>query len=322
MSRRKSLRRTNDLQDTLRLNSLTYLDYLERLKRIAMSMFEWENLPASMNARYIEMCLYYTGKAAFLYDEDFGYINTRATNTGYINIYGIPTRLNCFSYSYHTDRNTYTGFNENAKKTDDAILVMNNYEMIPTATQIELYAERLTEAQRTCDININAMRTPVLIETDQNGRFTLKQVYEQYEGNHPVIYANKANGIADSLRVLKTEAPIVFDKVMEYKRDIFNEALTFLGISNLDEKKERRVVNEAESNNELNNLNLQAFLAPRKQACKEFNEKFGLTDDKAIDVKVRSDIHNIIKETESIVTDLKDDVLEEGITDLGEGVNV
>lgn len=320
--RRKALKKTNELKDTLRLNSDTYSDYLERLKRIAMSMFEWENLPASMNARYIEMCLYYTGKAAFLYDENYGFINTQAVDTGYINIYGIPTKLNCFSFSYNTTRNTYMGFNKKTGKEKEAILVMNNYDMIPTATQIELYAERLTEAQRTCDINVNAMRTPVLIETDQNGRFTLKQVYEQYEGNQPVIYANKANGIADSLRVLKTDAPIVFDKVMEYKRDIFNEALTFLGISNLDEKKERRVVNEAESNNEVINLNLQAFLAPRKQACKEFNEKFGLTGDKAIDVKVRSDIHNIIKETESIVADLKDDVLEDGITDLGEDVNV
>lgn len=318
---RKSLKRTNDLKDIMRLNSLTYLDYLERLKRIALSMFEWVNLPESMNARYLELCLYYTGKAALLNDEQYGFINTRVTNNGYINIYGIPTQLNCFSYSYHTTRSTYMGFNEDSKNSDEAILVMNNYEMIPTATQIELYAQRLCEAQRTCDVNINALKTPILIEIDQNQKLTLKNVYEQYDGNAPVIYGNKASGLPDSIKVLKTDAPIVFDKIMEYKRDIFNEALTFLGISNLDEKKERRVVNEAESNNEVINLNLQAFLAPRKQACKEFNEKFGLTGDKAIDVKVRSDIHNIIKEAESIVNDLKDNVLEEGISDLGEGAN-
>ena len=105
---------------------------------------------------------------------------------------------------------------------------------------------------------------------------------------------------------------------MEYKRDILNEALTYLGISNLDEKKERRVVNEAESNNEVINLNLQAFLAPRKQACKEFNEKFGFTGEDEIDVKVRSDIHNLVKDLESVVKEDFDDL--NVTTDLGEGV--
>ena len=85
-------------------------------------------------------------------------------------------------------------------------------------------------------------------------------------------------------------------------KEIWNDFLTFLGISNLDEKKERLVTKEADSNNELINMNMQSYLIPRKQACKEFNDKFGLTDtSKAIDVKLRSDLYNIIKENESII---------------------
>ena len=94
---------------------------------------------------------------------------------------------------------------------------------------------------------------------------------------------------------------------MTYKKQIWNEALTFLGINNImEEKKERLVTGEVDSNNELINLNLQARLAPRKQACKEFNELFGLTGEKAIDVRVRSDLFNIIKQAESVVTDYKE----------------
>lgn len=307
----------NGFEDTLYLNDETYFDYLERLKSVAMSMFEWVNLPDSMDSRYLEQCLYYLGKASLLYDKDYGFINTRCNSNGYVNIYGLPTRLHCYSFSYSSDRKTYMGYNEKSRPEYEAILVLNTFERIPTAIGLELYALRLAEAQRTCDINIKAQRTPILIETDNDQRFTLKQVYEQYDGNVPVIYGNKNAGLPDSLKALKTDAPIVFDKVMEYKRMILNEALTFLGITNLDEKKERRVVNESEANNEYVNLNLQKFLAPRKEACKQFNEKFGFTGDKAIDVKLRSDIHNIIKDVESIVNDFKSD---DGITDLGEGV--
>ena len=79
------------------------------------------------------------------------------------------------------------------------------------------------------------------------------------------------------------------------------------------DKKERLVSDEANSNNELINLNLQSFLAPRKEACKQFNEWFGLTGtDKEIDVRVRSDLHNIIKQEESIIKDYKEEGEEVG----------
>lgn len=73
------------------------------------------------------------------------------------------------------------------------------------------------------------------------------------------------------------------------------------------DKKERLVSDEANSNNELINLNLQSYLAPRQHACKLFNEKFGLTGKNAISVRVRSDLHNIIKNNESIIMDYNKD---------------
>ena len=79
--------------------------------------------------------------------------------------------------------------------------------------------------------------------------------------------------------------------------------LSYLGINNLSEKKERLISDETNSNNELINMNLQSYLAPRKKACEQFNEKFGLTGDNTIDVKVRSDLLNIIKNEGSAVFD-------------------
>lgn len=82
--------------------------------------------------------------------------------------------------------------------------------------------------------------------------------------------------------------------------------LHFYGINNLQvEKKERLIDSESNANNELINLNLQSFLAPRQLACKQFNECFGLTGDKEISVRVRSDLENIIKHEESIVAQYK-----------------
>ena len=290
----------SDFGDAQLVNGQTYNDYIYRMKKIILSMFEWKNLPDTMNARYLEMCLYYKGQAAMLYDENYGYINTQAVDSGYINIYGLPTLINCFSYSYNTQRNLYVpDSDENAEKDKECILVMNTFERIPTCSTIELFAMRLAEAQRTADVNIKAQRTPVLVYGTKEQEFTLRNLYTQYDGNAPVIYGNKDNLATSSLQAIKTEAPYIADKILEYKKEIWNEFLTYIGVSNLDEKKERMISTEANSNNEVINLNLETFLAPRKQACKEFNEKYGLN----IDVEVRSDLYNIIKQNESIVSD-------------------
>lgn len=305
MIRKKNRKKfiNSNFEDAMLLNSETYTDYLERMKKIALSMFEWVNLPDSMNSRYLEMCLYYKGQAALLYDEDYGFINTQAADSGYINIYGLPTKLNCYSYSFNKDRELYIP-GSNLPAEEECILVLNNYQRVPTASTIALFAQRLAEAQRTCDININAQKTPIAIRTDKNTELTLRNLYAQYDGNSPVIISDKNVINEKPLEVLKTDAPFIANEVRAYMKEIWNDFLTFIGINNLDEKRERLISMEAGGNNELINMNMQSYLIPRKQACKEFNDKFGLTGgSKAIDVKLRSDLYNIIKENESIVSD-------------------
>lgn len=289
-------------RDAILMNNETYIDYLERMKKICLSMFEWQNLPDTMNERFLEMCLYYKGQAALLKDSNYGYINTQAADSGYINIYGLPTLINCFSYSYNTQRNLYVPDSDD-NEDDSCILVMNTFERVPTCATIELFAQRLADAQRLIDTNISAQRTPVLILTDKSQEFSLRNLYTQYDGNTPVIFANKDQLNPEAIRTINTEAPYIIDKVMNYKREIWNEFLTTIGVSNLSEKRERLVTAETDSNNELVNMNMQSFLIPRQKACEEFNKLFGLTGDKAISVRVRSDLYNIVKQYDSIADD-------------------
>lgn len=134
-----------NFKDNNIINDLTYFDYLDRFKKIALSIFEWVNLPSSMNAEYLEKCLYYEGQATLLKDKNYGFINTRCCSNGKINIYGFPTNLNCYSYDYQSSRKLYTGLNPNltdAQKeymeTNECILVRNNWERIPTARYIRI----------------------------------------------------------------------------------------------------------------------------------------------------------------------------------------
>ena len=316
-------------EDSFVVNEATYYDYLNRFRRIALSMFEWVNLPKSMDARYLEQCLYYNGQASFLYDKKYGFINTKCAGSGKINIYGLPDRLNCFSYGFNSMRELYVGLNKvnPQKKEEECILVMNNVDRTPTATSMELFAWRLYLAQRTCDVNISGQRFPVMIVGDDKQRLMLENLYTQYNGNQPFIFGNKNQLTDDMLKAINTSSPYVADKLTEYKKEIWNEALTYLGINNMSiHKKERLTENESDENNELVNLNLQSMLAPRLEACRQFNEKFGFTGtDKEISVRVRSDLKNVIKMEQSIVSDYQDNKRidePENIEKLKEGVTI
>lgn len=320
MRRRLVGNKVKKFKDYQYVNDDTYYDFLERLKKVALSMFEWVNLPDSMDSRYLEYCLYYSGQAALLKNETGQFINTKACSGGDLNIYELPTKIECYSVDYNVERKNYDGYNKDLydprtgefkeiNPDEYCVYVLNNQNRYATCWTLELFAYRLYLAQRTADTNISVNKTPFIIAVDNNQRLTMENLYSQVDENKPVIFGTKetAATIKDDLRVLPTNAPFIADKLMDYEREIWNQALSFLGINNLSEKKERLIKDETNSNNELINLNLQSYLVPRKLACERFNKLFGLTGDKAIDVKVRSDLYNIIKQEESIIADYNND---------------
>lgn len=323
MRRRMVGNKTSKFKDYLYINDDTYIDYVERLKKVAISMFEWINLADSMDSRYIEKCLYYTGQAALLENNDGIKINTRACSAGELNIYELPTQINCYSVGFNTIKKKYDGFaTDNINPSDYCVYVLNNENRYPTAPTLELFAYRLYLAQRCIDINISVNKLPYVISVSENKRLTLENLINQIDENKPAIFGDEelASTLRDGLKVLSTNPPFIADKLNQYKTEIWNEALSYLGINNLAEKKERLISDETNSNNELINLNLQSYLIPRKLACEQYNKLFGLEGDKKIDVRVRSDLYNIIKQEESVVADYnRDGVIDE--KDVKESIN-
>ena len=255
----------SQFKKTLADNDITFIDIYNRLRLLAISRYEWKNLPKSCNARYLEQILYYRGLACFISDETLGILNLQCIPSATLNVYDESLQ--------------YTAFSTNYNKTfgrDNIILVYNNYDMLPTDLTIRCYAERLYNAIRTIDVNIRCHKTPILIKCDEKQRLTLKNLYKSYDGNEPVIFGDKSLN-TDNFTVLKTDAPFIADKMYQYVNSLWSEVLTFLGINNNSQegKKERLVVDEINSNNQNISLNAQIGLLTRQEACKNFNEMYG-----------------------------------------------
>ena len=324
--KRKNIRPDNlKFIDSALSNDDTYFDYLRRMKMVALSMFEWK-LPKGMDSRYLERSLYYKGMATMFETPEFGFINTQCSTNGYLNIYGLPSALMCNTFNgLHWYKKLFTQLGEDEEtikkqREEECVFVMNDWEGMPTAFTIEQFAYRMYLAQRTADVNMSAQRTPVMVVCSDKQRLTMENLYSQYDGNQPFIFGDKDSNINENtLKALKTDAPFICDKVIDYKKEIWNEFLQFLGVNSISiEKKERLITDEANQNNEVINLYLQSRLAPRQKACDQFNELYGLTGDDKIEVRVRSDLHNIIKNAESVILDEKEKLLENKITEEGD----
>ena len=278
MGRRKRIldSTTRNFIDSATKNNITFQYYYNRLTELAISMFEWKNLPESVDPRFLELTLFSDGMCIFFRDEVMGELALQTMIGGNLSVYRIPK----IRRAYATN-----GYN---KKLDenDSVIIFNNMIHTNSIRDIEMFAQRLYNIDRTIDVNINAQKTPILITCNENERLTMKNIYKEFDGNSPVIYANKGFD-PKSVNVLKTDAPLVADKLYQLKTQIWNEALTYLGISNINvQKKERLLQDEVTRNLGGTIASRYPRLEARKQACQQINKMFNLD----IDVDYRDDI--------------------------------
>lgn len=266
-------KKLNQTDIQILVNNKTFNDFYNRIKLIALSMFEWIGLPDSCNARFLERQLFEVGRCVYFDKSDLGHIISKVTDNKQLNHYDEPTGYVADSVTFHQEL-----------KPEECVIIRNNILEIPTKDTIELMCYRLYELQTTIDTNIKAQKTPVLIVGDDKSILTLKNTYMKYTGNEPVIYSDKNFNVNQNFTVLKTDAPFVADDLIKCKHEIMNECMSFLGLNNANtDKKERMITDEVNANNELIEMFLWVMLNTRQEACREIKEKFGVN----VQVKVR-----------------------------------
>lgn len=263
MSRKTAQR---EFWESAKMNNATFRMYFDRLVGIAVSMFEWHNLPKSIDPRFLELSLFTEGKALFFRDEVMGELALKFMSAGVLDVYQIPTRRVAFAANgYHKDLDD-----------TNSVIIWNNVMHTNSFNDVEASALRLYDIQRTIDTNIKAQKTPVMIQASEEQRLTMKQLYKQYEGNEPFIFADKDLKMND-IKAISTQAPYVADVLFNAKKEIWNECLSALGVPVTDRvKRERLLAAEIAGDKASSYAQQYIRLYPREKACEQINEMFGL----------------------------------------------
>ena len=259
-------RKNAEFWESAKYNNASFMEYYNRLTELSIAMFKWTGVPDTLDIRFLELILFGDGMAVFFKDEDIGYLALRCMIGGHLNLYQIPDERTAYASN---------GYNMPLNEKN-SVIIFNNKLHTNSVLTVENFARRLWNLDRTIDINCNAQKTPVLISCDETQRLTLKNVYMQYEGNYPVICSDK-NLNPNSLKVLSTGAPYVADKLYMLKTQIWNEALTYLGISNVNMTKKERLISDEVIRNQGGVIaNRNSRLKERQWACEQINRMFDL----------------------------------------------
>lgn len=280
------MKRKSDFLSTQQINTATYNMYLNRLCDIAISSFNWVDLPTTVDERYLEMLLLTEGKCIFFRDEVLGYIVTSFSDGGNLNIYNQPVKRVA---------NGNNGYHNESLDENNSVIIYNDYMHTVIYPTLEMYAWRLYNITRTIDININGQKTPITILCDEKNKLSLENLYMQYDGNKPVIYGNK-NLDLNNIKVLNTGSNMIAPQLYDILHKMWNDAMMFLGYAPLSDKRERVINLEAQQSFASTSANYFSRLSARKQGCKYINDVFGLD----VDVDFRqNEVMTLDKEVDS-----------------------
>ena len=273
-------RKRNYFNESAIMNKRAYRHYLNRLTELALSIFEYKNMPDTVDIAYMERALFFEGTALFFKDDVTGeFYALKNTGNSDLNVTGIPMQRTALGEN---------GYN-NRLNVKNSVIIYNNMIRTNSFPDMQMYALRLANIDRSIDVNVNAQKTPVIILASEQQRLTMLNLFKEVDGNAPVIFGDK-NLDLNTIKGLNIGAPFVSDKLYDLKNQIWNEALTYLGISNINiQKKERLITDEVVRNQGGTIASRYSRLESRRYAFSLINKMFGLN----IEVNYREDFQQV-----------------------------
>lgn len=249
------------------VNWSTFNHYYDLIELMCINRYEWENLPKSVDMRYIELGLFRKGRMLYFNDEVLGDLCLEMSGDGDISMYREPKKR----FAYSTGSGGYTV----QRDINNSVIIYDNFLRKNSINSAIFFAQRLAEVTRTTDVNLHVQKTPYIICCEESQKLTMENLLKDVEENMARVFGYKGLDV-NAITVLKLDAPFIADKLSVEKMKIWNECLTWMGINNSNtEKRERMVTAEANSNTECIDFMMQVGLNARLEAVRKINKMFG-----------------------------------------------
>ena len=217
--------------------------FMKKFEIIALNLFQWENLPLTIEERYIEKALFDKGLVCLVDDKNFGQIVVGCSYSQNMNIWGEPTEVITTGYNYvksfnieNTVDTTYTRDNDNEEGINSALVCQNNDLALSTREILEYYVNKLVEVELSTFTNVYLQKFPFLINTTRDNEQTMRTLISKVDKGEPyIMYNKKIADLSNAVDVFNLNVPFVADKLMQYRFEtereiytLFHQLITFL----------------------------------------------------------------------------------------------
>lgn len=269
-------------------NLRTYWSWWQLFFTAALTSFRWVGLPPEIDARYLEMCLFFNGNAALTQrvpdpHAPVPYIVASFATEGMLDCYNNPNRIRMTTANgqqFRRNAQIHVG-KDGSILPADACICYDSLTRLPLFNAIDLACRRLAEFDVTIDEHVRAERVPYIFYVPEEGRANAEQMYNDIDSGKPAIYLAPAANSVIQAQVFTTGVDYVTDKLLNDELKIVAQTFTLLGIDNnaAAEKKERVQTAETVANNEQFLMQRASRMRTRKEFCKRVGSTFGLIID-------------------------------------------
>lgn len=251
--------------------------FFELFSNIALTLFQWENLPETMNAEYLEKCLFTQGRVCAIKNGVGEIVNLPFTEND-IDIYENPKSIIANANSIQIER----------KKGEFAIC-KNNKLCTPTIVIVNYFCEKLKNIENTIDTNIYAQKMPTVFKGKKEKQKTLLNAFNLFNADQPYIFVDENFSDDVKLETLTSDTKFISKELYDLKDRYKQEFYSFLGINNANTvKAERLITDEVNANNQFISLNFETMLNSRLAFCDEVKKVFDI--DITVKPTVKSEI--------------------------------
>lgn len=284
-------------------NNAEFANFFEAYFTLAQNLFEWEGLPDTCDARFLERCLLLFGRA-MIAQVDGAYVTLGAAPGAGLNIYGYPIKgfgwgINGFNREFSlyvpgADSSkvlTKASDGRASYEAPEAVVCYDNIDAYPYVSYILSGAQRMSDLIRSCDVAVQNLKCPIFCTVrDQEQVKTIKQALDDRAENALAIIAMKQLDLDQFKTWNIGVVPDTLSAFWEQFRNVEAMLLETLGINANDntDKRERLLVDEINANNIHTNSNLKKRLHQRELFCERVNDAFGLN----ISVKIREEVED------------------------------
>lgn len=277
--------------------------YKNQMLTLAKNVFEFKNLPESVDAAYMNQKLLLNGAVAFFKDDitDELLCLPFSSETMIPDIYGRPKKINVLGEN---------GYNR-WLTADQFVIMYDNNSMLPIYLDIIQYAQRIALCIRTQDVNIKQQRTPRLWKVPQDKEKSIKNAIDDIDAFADQVATYDSTKLEDIEAVL-APAPYISDRIDDHLKVLWAEFFRLIGVANLQEQKKERVIRDEMLVSQGGTIaSRYARFEPRKRAIEKINKLFGTnievsyydgepTSDEKGEKDVSIDVSNDSMDSESV----------------------